>query len=119
MGVATLPNVPRPDQDWYGDYEAYLVGTQNSATSPADGSWTFSFSCWGYTVNGVTALAEVILSPTALVLPDKVTLGPATATNPVGTNHTVTATATSQGNPVVGVNINFSVTAGPNAGKSG
>jgi Bacterial Ig-like domain (group 1) len=47
-------------------------------------------------------------------------LDPLTATNPVGGSHTVTATVTdSGGNPVAGVTVTFSVTAGPNAGKTG
>jgi hypothetical protein len=46
-------------------------------------------------------------------------LTPATATNPPGTNHTVTATVTQDGVPMPGVTVNFSVTSGPNTGQSG
>jgi uncharacterized repeat protein (TIGR03803 family) len=46
-------------------------------------------------------------------------LSPASATNIVGTAHTVTATVTSNGVPRSGAVVNFSVTAGPNLGKTG
>ncbi|HUE86481.1 MAG TPA: Ig-like domain-containing protein, partial [Vicinamibacterales bacterium] len=47
-------------------------------------------------------------------------LSPDTDTNPVGTDHTVTATAQSaSGAPVPGATVNFQVISGPNAGKSG
>ena len=47
------------------------------------------------------------------------TLAPATDTNPVGTSHTVTATVTQGGAPLVGATVNFMVTAGPNATQGG
>jgi hypothetical protein len=71
------------------------------------------------------AIAELILSPVTLVAPDPILfstvgLSPVTATNPVGTDHTVTALAQSQnGAPVPGVTISFLVLTGPNAGKTG
>jgi hypothetical protein len=46
------------------------------------------------------------------------TLSPKSATNPVGTNHTVTAHVSQNGNPVSGVSVHFSVTSGPNSGKA-
>jgi Bacterial Ig-like domain (group 1) len=47
-------------------------------------------------------------------------LDPLTATNPVGGTHTVTATVSdSLGNPVSGVTVTFTVTAGPNAATTG
>ena len=48
-----------------------------------------------------------------------ITLTPATATNPVGTNHTVTATVAGTGDPVPNRNVNFTVVSGPNAGLTG
>src|SRR3989344_544107 len=47
----------------------------------------------------------------------EIKLDPQTATNEVGTDHTVTATVTSNGQPASGVLVSFSVTAGPNAGE--
>src|SRR4030095_11086138 len=46
-------------------------------------------------------------------------LSPALATNIVGAAHTVTATISSNGVARVGAIVNFTVTAGPNRGKSG
>ena len=48
-----------------------------------------------------------------------ITLTPTSATNPVGTPHTVTATVRENGSPVVGTMVAFSVVAGPNAGVTG
>ncbi len=46
-------------------------------------------------------------------------LAPAAASNPVGTNHTVTATATTAaGSPAPGVTVTFTVLSGPNAGPA-
>jgi hypothetical protein len=67
----------------------------------------------------------LILSPVALIPPDPglfstVGLSPATDTNPVGTDHTVTAFVQSANNqPVPGATIGFTVLTGPNAGASG
>ena len=45
-----------------------------------------------------------------------ITLTPASATNPVGSPHTLTATVTENGVAVVGAVVTFTVVAGPNAG---
>ncbi|HKQ50108.1 MAG TPA: Ig-like domain-containing protein [Phycisphaerae bacterium] len=56
----------------------------------------------------------------AAVLGEGIVLGPTGATNPVGTEHTVTATVTNeQGQPVAERTVTFSVIAGPNQGVSG
>ncbi len=44
---------------------------------------------------------------------------PESATNPVGTDHTVTAMVMDNGFPLDGILIEFEVVAGPNIGKSG
>lgn len=55
-----------------------------------------------------------------VVLPGAITLDPPTATNPVGTDHTVVATVRdSNGDPIPGVQVDFEVTAGPNVGVTG
>ena len=61
---------------------------------------------------GISVLGELTAVP-------KLTLSPPTATNNVGTTHTVTANATDGGAPAVGVTVTFKVTAGPNAGVTG
>ena len=66
------------------------------------------------------ANAPVIIGGAAVVLPGSITLEPATATNQVGTSHTVTATVRNNtGALAAGVTVNFSVTAGPNSGQTG
>jgi hypothetical protein len=52
-------------------------------------------------------------------IPTALTLTPATATNPVGGSHTVTATVSFAGSPQSGQTVSFQITAGPNAGKTG
>ena len=47
----------------------------------------------------------------------QITLDPPTASNAAGSNHTVTATVTQGGQPVAGVLVSFTVTAGPNIGE--
>lgn len=57
---------------------------------------------------------------TAAILGEGILLSPSTATNPVGTTHTVTATvADDHGDPVVGRTVTFAVVSGPNAGDGG
>ena len=50
--------------------------------------------------------------------PQPITLDPATATNTVGEDHTVTATVQRAGDPVVGADVTFTITDGPNAGDT-
>src|SRR5262249_39451108 len=75
--------------------------------------------------NITAAVAEIILSPVALVLPDEdkfatVGLSPATDTATVGGNHTVTAHAESTGGTAVpGATVHFTILSRPNAGKTG
>lgn len=133
QGISTLPGVTRPAGpgaipagDWYADYVDWLLANQTAPTTTTGGHWAgLSFSCCGDGVVGSAALAELILSPVALIAPDPtlfstVGLSPATATNaPFGT-HTITATATSAGGAAVaGSTVNFSVLTGPNAGQVG
>jgi hypothetical protein len=48
-----------------------------------------------------------------------ISLGPTSATNPIGTEHTVTALVTSGGVPQVGKTVTFTVTSGPHVGTTG
>lgn len=146
-GVQTLAGVGRaagpgtiPADDWYADYVDWLVTNQTNPTSSTGGQWAgagannLHFS--SQTTNDPTeaALALLILSPVALVLPDQTlfstvglthgspaTTGPLTnlVTIPAGT-HTVTAFAqAANGSPVPGATVNFSVISGPNSGVNG
>ena len=64
--------------------------------------------------------ARVIIGGAAVTLPGTISLTPATATNPVGTSHTVTASVRNpDGSPRSGVLVTFKVTSGPDNGRTG
>lgn len=149
-GIPTLPNVGRPAgpgaipaNDWHESYKDWLITNQVSPTLTTGGSWsTMGFSCCLSGTNYVTAIAELLLSEVALVLPDPVQFGeiglqhcldgvpctdrtpevvgdPTEDTNPVGTDHTVVAIALSiNGDPIPGTTINIDILSGPNAPKN-
>ena len=133
-GIATLPGVTRPAGpgtqpagDWYADYQDWLVSNQPAPNTLGGGGWgsVMGFSCC-YSGDSIeTAIAELILSPVALVLPDAEKFGafglsPATNTALELTTHTVTAKAESTGGtPVPGATVNFLILTGPNAGLTG
>lgn len=133
QNIATLPGVGRPAgpgsqpaNDWYADYQDWLVANQTNPTSTDGGHWAgMGFSCCASGAALTAAIAELILSPVALVAPDPILfatvgLSPTTSTNPVGSSHTVTAFAQAANNaPVPGVTIDFRVLSGPNTGKTG
>lgn len=138
QGISLLPDVNRStrpwaflgtgaDDDWHADYKDWLVFNQVAPDTVNGGSWgpPMSFSCC-YSGDAIeTAIAELLLSAVALVLPDEDKFGafglsPATADNPVGTQHTVIAHAeTTSGSPVPGATVDFKVISGPNAGATG
>jgi len=137
-GIATLPQVNRSthawafmgsgaEDDWYADYQDWFVANQTSPGTTAGRTWgpAMGFSCCTSGDALETAIAELILSPVALVAPDPIKfatvgLSPSVASNPVGTDHTVTGLASAANDaPIAGVTIDFRVIAGPNVGKSG
>jgi hypothetical protein len=150
QGIQTLPNVGRPAgpgtipaNDWHESYKDWLLVNQVSPTTTAGGGWnTMTFSTIYSTPNYTTAIAELLLSEVALVLPDPVEFGkiglqhcldgvPCTSrtptvdgestndTNPVGTAHTVVAIAKSiNDDPIPGTTINIDILTGPNAPKN-
>lgn len=62
----------------------------------------------------------ILLSGGGVTITSSISLTPASATNPVGGSHTVTAKIVdSSGNPVAGKTVTFSIDSGPNAGKTG
>ena len=131
QGITTLPDVNRStrawkflgstgvEDDWYADYQDWFVANQTSPTGTGGGYWsTMQFSNWHNTNPINAAIAELILSPVALVLPDadkfaSVGLSPATGTTVEGGTHTVTAKAESTGgSPVPGATVNFLILSG-------
>ena len=94
--------------NWYDDMADAIVTTQN-----ADGSWPGD--SWGDS-QLTTCWAMLTLEKAA---PPQLALLPPFDTNPPGTDHTVTAVYKIAGVPQVGVEIQFEVIAGPNAGDAG
>jgi hypothetical protein len=94
--------------NWYDEMADAIVNSQNP-----DGSWPVD--SWGDS-QLTTCWAMLTLQKAA---PPALELEPAIDTNPVGTDHTVNAIYKVAGEPQAGVQINFEVTAGPNAGDSG
>lgn len=133
-GVATIPNSSRADLDWHKEYQDYLTQKQLSPTTTTGGGWgNLSFSCCNFDTNGESALALLVLSATALILPDpvkfsEVGLSPLEAVNILPGDDTHTVTAHAQGacapEPCTGANVpgatvDFEVLTGPNTGKTG
>ena len=97
-----------PETDWYDEMSDVIVATQNP-----DGSWPSDY--WGDPPL-TTAWAMLTLEKAA---PPALSLLPPFDVNPPGSDHTVTAVYKIGGVPQAGVQINFEVIAGPNAGESG
>jgi hypothetical protein len=65
-------------------------------------------------------IVEKIWEPNDVSVVESIVLSPDTATNPVGTTHTVTArVGDDNDNPIVGRVVTFTVLAGPNTGNTG
>jgi hypothetical protein len=150
---STDPLTPVPLLDGFGTFTVTGVNCYNDAhivaTHPAlDGLTDATLSNWSCSVHEafdtwplsfeVLAIAEnfgdsftapdgtvgtpYILARGVEVISD-IDLGPAEATNPIGTSHTLTATVTTDdpapGTPVVGTTVTFNVIAGPHTGTTG
>jgi len=61
----------------------------------------------------------ILVAGSGVTIKSDIALTPASSTNPVGTDHTVTATVIKDGNPQSGKTVTFTVSTGPNAGKTG
>jgi hypothetical protein len=67
----------------------------------------------------VSGSPYIMLAGGGITIVSDITLTPKTATNPVGTSHTVTATVKHNGVAVSGVHVTFTIDSGPNVGKTG
>ncbi len=109
-GQAAFPGLTDPDVNsgpWHGCFEGDIggLGVLVESTQIKD------------TAN---RNARVIIGGAAVTLPGSLTLTPASAKNPVGTSHTVTATVrNTDGTPKSGATVSFSVTSGPGKGAAG
>jgi hypothetical protein len=70
----------------------------------------------GATVSGSP---YILLSGGGITVKSNISLTPASATNPVGGSHTVTATVLKGGSPEAGKTVTFSIDSGPNVGATG
>ena len=70
----------------------------------------------GATVSGSP---YILLSGGGITVKSNISLTPASATNPVGGSHTVTATVLKGGSPEAGKTVTFSIDSGPNMGAVG
>ena len=62
----------------------------------------------------------LFLGATTAIVGEGILLTPLTATNPVNTPHTVTATVQNEfGDPIIGRNVDFEIINGPNVGLTG
>jgi hypothetical protein len=69
--------------------------------------------------DGTSGVPYILARGTGVRFVGQIDLTPDTATNPVGTTHTVTATVKENGVAQVGKLVTFRVIAGPNAGQTG
>lgn len=97
---------------WPSDYTPLAIATDSSTTPYcADDVNTGALAC---------GQPYILISGGGVTVTSNITLSPSTATNPVGTDHTVTATVTdSNGMALSGVLVTFTVESGPNVGATG
>ncbi|MDQ1456731.1 MAG: hypothetical protein QOH28_2351 [Actinomycetota bacterium] len=102
------PGPPRCDDELYNLRPFVNNGDTSISVNTVNPSNNDNIFFVGFQVTGVAVVGEGI------------TLSPASATNPVGGSHTVTAKVQdANGNPIANRVVTFDVTSGPNAGKTG
>lgn len=69
--------------------------------------------------DGTSGAPYIVARGETLEVISDIKLAPKTATNPIGTSHTVTATVSENNAPVVGTTVTFNVISGPHAGLMG
>lgn len=148
-GVAPLTPIPLLDAFVPGGFtmtgvgcfnNAHIVATHPALTALSDAylsNWSCSvheaFDTWPigfevlaiaqgagttYTATDGTVGIPYILARGVTVISD-IDLDPDSATNPVGTPHTLTATVAEDGTPIAGTEVTFKVVDGPNTGAAG
>jgi PKD repeat protein len=100
----------------YGN-TASTYGPNTGSLSAHTGGSTFSIYAFR---SDPQPVLDALIQKCIVSIVQGITLTPPTATNYTGTDHTVTATVKDNLlSPVVGVQVTFDVTAGPNTGKTG
>ena len=100
---------PNGTSFWSGDYSSGNFYRFNLASGAVE---------VGPVNIGAGALFGICLKGELTAAIGAITLDPPSATNPAGTDHTVTATVTRNGQPEPGVLVSFSVVSGPNTGAA-
>jgi hypothetical protein len=97
---------------WASDYTPLAIATDAATkTYCANDVDTGALAC---------GAPYILVSGSGVVVTSSISLTPATATNPLGASHTVTATIKdSSSTPVPGKTVTFSVVSGPDTGASG
>jgi hypothetical protein len=105
------------------------TGDTNTDTTDSNGEATFTYTGAGgsgtdviqacYDDNGFEVCSRTVTKVWNIVSDLDITLDPPYDLNVVGEDHTVTATVTDSGSPILGVSVSFTVIAGPNVGDNG
>lgn len=69
--------------------------------------------------DGTSGAPYIVARGETLEVISDIKLAPKTATNPLGTTHTVTATVSENNTPIAGTTVTFTVISGPHAGLTG
>lgn len=69
--------------------------------------------------DGTVGTPYILARGEGLVVVSDISLSPASAINPLGTSHTLTATVAENGTPIVGTTVTFSILSGPHTGLTG
>jgi hypothetical protein len=91
---------PDGETFWTAGYVTGKIYRINIATGAVVGEFTATPASF---LGGIAVVGEITAPP-------KISLAPASAENPVGATHTVTATASEGGKPLAGVTVTFTVT---------
>ncbi len=118
VGLITASNVPPPDSASVGNYIVIWV-EDNGIPGPGNDRAEVGFTpgpgptgicdAVGFVLGPPILLSDIVVTPAQVPTPTTVTLSPLADLNPVGSQHTVTATATATSGPVEGVTIRFRV----------
>lgn len=103
------PDNPRTDDELY-TLDPFISDGDNSITVFSENP----------SLDDIVHLATFVIKGTAAVVGEGILLTPINATNPVGTDHTVTALVQdNNGSPLAGIDVEFEAISGPSMGATG